>query len=121
MVKMRIQVFLLYGILSLLNHLVTGKHNEIDIKCEDVAHSTFFGKVTSFFGSSSDLEIKVDFYLSTNHNYFPMRVNFDDVKSLHYYGFDRSAKTIILIHGYRSGGLKRWVIQLKDKLLNMVS
>lgn len=90
--------------------------------CEDVKKGSTLAKVLFFVGKfMSPDSFSVNFYVSTQKHRKHTLVDVNDITSLNNTGFDPFLKTIIIIHGYKSGGTKKWVIKLKNGLLNAVS
>ena len=95
--------------------------NTTNITCDDVANSTYFGKLERSLSSSKPLEnLKVKFYLFTNSNRNETELDSEILKSLIFNSVNTHAKTIIIIHGYMSDGLEPWILEMKEKLLNRV-
>lgn len=65
--------------------------------------------------------VEVDLYLATKKHKEPVRINSSLVESLKDGEFDPLKKSIIIIHGYRSTATEKWVLDMKEKLLEAVS
>ena len=97
--------------------------NDAYITCNDVANSTMIGKVKKAFSSAAPLQNlnKIKLYLFTNSHKDMIKLDLDNLKTFNKSSLNEEAKNFILIHGYRSNGLKPWILEIKEKLLDKVS
>ena len=92
-----------------------------EMSCNDVAFSTYFGKLEKALSSSTPLQnLKIKFYIFTNSHRNETKLESDNFASFHESCLSTGGKTVILIHGYRSHGLNSWILEIKDKLLDKV-
>lgn len=92
------------------------------ISCSDLKDLVFIGRVfISLSSTKKNSDIGVDFFLSTNERKDHVSISIYDWAGLETNSFNPLKKTYIIIHGYKSGGTKSWVLALKDKLLDSVS
>lgn len=92
-----------------------------DIDCADLKKVNVFGNLMYRFGSTKRIDFQVDFYVATRKHRNHTKIQMGEVSTLKDSGFDPTLKTILLLHGYKSGGTKTWVVQLKNKILDSVS
>lgn len=92
-----------------------------DISCLDLKKVNVFGNIMYRFASTKRRDFDVDFYVATRKHRDHTKIDMGEISTLENSGFDPSLKTILLLHGYKSGGTKTWVVELKDRLLDAVS
>ena len=92
-----------------------------EITCQELTNIAVIGIIFISTSSKEKNEVPVNFYLSTNKQRTQTKVGPENWAALKSSGFDPSLKTFIIIHGYKSGGTKPWVLEMKDKLLDTVS
>ena len=102
------------------NHLYT-KAQPGGITCSDFKSMAFVGSVLVSFSSKLRNDVGVDFYLSTELKREHVKISSSDWSPLRDNFFDPTKKTYIIVHGYKSGGTKSWVLNLKNKILDAVS
>ncbi|KAJ8666976.1 hypothetical protein QAD02_008638 [Eretmocerus hayati] len=105
-------------LLTFYNAYVESSSETTSISCSDFKQ-TAIGYLLSHLSSSKKDSVEVDFYLATNTLRSPEKIDIVVASVvLQNSGFDPSKKTFIVIHGYKSGGRKGWVMELKDRLLD---
>ncbi|XP_014226311.1 pancreatic lipase-related protein 2-like [Trichogramma pretiosum] len=112
---MRAALLLCCLVLSTLGGKVIG---DSGITCSDFKNMAVVGSILKIFSSKTREDVGVDFFLSTREQRQPAELSIVNWSALQSSGFDPTKKTYIVIHGYKSGGRKSWVLDLKDKLLD---
>ncbi|XP_023318346.1 pancreatic lipase-related protein 2-like [Trichogramma pretiosum] len=97
-----------------------GSEFDVKILCKDIRNRDFLGQVAYWTSTLHPYRQQTNFFVSSNKHRYAEKIyknmwynliNIDDGS------FDPKKKTAIIIHGYRSGALNKWTIELKDKLL----
>ncbi|CAB0038012.1 unnamed protein product [Trichogramma brassicae] len=112
---MRAALLLCGLVLSALGGQVIG---DSGITCSDFKNMAVVGSILKIFSSKTREDVGVDFFLSTTEQRQPAELSIINWSALQSSGFDPTKRTYIVIHGYKSGGRKSWVLDLKDKLLD---
>ncbi|KAL7293741.1 hypothetical protein TKK_0012809 [Trichogramma kaykai] len=94
-----------------------GSEFDVKILCKDIRNHDFLGQVAYWTSTLHPYRQQTNFFVSSNKHRYAEKIyknmwynliNIDDGS------FDPKKKTAIIIHGYRSGALNKWTIELKD-------
>ncbi|XP_003425032.1 pancreatic lipase-related protein 2 [Nasonia vitripennis] len=88
------------------------------ISCADLKSVVVIGQAFLAFSNSGTDDVPVRYYLSTAKHRQSVEIASFDWSGLETGEFDVSKKTFIVIHGFKSGGQKSWVLLLKDKIID---
>lgn len=110
---------LLIFLLTFLSSTTDAIH--FQISCADLKNVVVVGQFFLAASNSGTSDVSVKYYLSTAKHRESVEIAPFDWSGLETSEFDISKKTFIVIHGFKSGGQKPWVLLLKDKIIDAVS
>lgn len=113
-------LFLILNALIALSNQAFAIIDVSKIDCKNFKESSIIGNILHKVRSKNFGDFKVHFSVSTikkKHTYGLMSL-WSGLRSSE---FDPSKKTYLIIHGYKSGGDKDWVLDLKDAIIKTVS
>lgn len=92
---------------------------DFEITCKDFRKLSA-GLILYYTQSLADNKTQVIIYLSTIYTQTPVIINLKST-SIQNVSLEPSKKTYFIIHGYNASSKSKWVVELRDKLLELVS